>query len=246
MKLLTWNINHRAKVKDIPNDMAQAIASLSPDVVVLTEYVHGLSCRTFIKQLADNGFLYHVKTERVPGENQIFIAANTILENRNIRIPEDIGKSTPSNVLQVRLPDKGFDILGLRIPCYSNSKEQTIRKRRFWDWILEIGSDNEHPLVIIGDFNTDPDYSHARCGDRIYQLVNEGWQHAMPKSGASYWAITNGSGKRLDHAFISKHFDVLNTKYISESGRYVFAGKKPEAMSDHAVLLVEIQEKFLN
>jgi hypothetical protein len=116
--------NHRAKEKDIPNDMAEAISSLSPDVVVLTEYVHGLSCKTFIKQLADNGFLYHVKIERVPGENQIFVAANTVLENRNILIPEDIGKSTPSNVLHVRLPDKGFDILGMRIPCYSNSKSK--------------------------------------------------------------------------------------------------------------------------
>ena len=94
--------------------MADAIASLSPDVIVLTEYVHGLSREIFIKQLADNGFLYHVKTEPVLGENQIIIAANTTLKNRNIFVPEEIGKSTPSNVLYVSLPEKGFDILGLR------------------------------------------------------------------------------------------------------------------------------------
>jgi hypothetical protein len=61
-------------------------------------------------------------------------------------------------------------------------------------------------------------------------LVDEGWQHAMPKLGASYWAIKNGSERRLDHAFTSRHFDVLDAKYIIESGSYVFAGKKSEAM----------------
>ena len=64
MKLLTWNINHRTKEKSIPDHMAEAIASLSPDVIVLTEYVHSLSRKTFIEQLTDNGFSYHIKTDR--------------------------------------------------------------------------------------------------------------------------------------------------------------------------------------
>lgn len=59
MKLLTWNVNHRAKEHKIPDYMAKAIASLSPDVIVLTEYVSPKSCLTasgqshqkFIKQL---------------------------------------------------------------------------------------------------------------------------------------------------------------------------------------------------
>lgn len=98
----------------------------------------------------------------------------------------------------------------------------------------------------MGDFNTDPNDSEAKCGDRINKLVDEGWQHAMPTSGASYWVVKNGIGKRLDHAFISRHFDILTTEHISESGSYVFAGKKSEAMSDHTVLLIEINMKSGN
>lgn len=241
MKLLTWNINHRTKEKRIPDHMAEAIASLSPDVIVLTEYVHSLSRKTFIEQLTDNGYLYHVKTERIYGENQIFIASKTPLENRNIFVPGDIGKSTPSNVLYVSLPEKGFDILGLRIPCYSDSKEQTIRKRRFWDWILEIGSDNKRPLVIMGDFNTDPNDKGAKFGNPINQLKYTGWKHATPISGYSFKSFNNGSERRIDHVFTSRHFDILDAKYILESNQYIFTGKKSEAMSDHAVLLVEIQ-----
>ena len=39
MKLLTWNINHCTFYNVIPYHMAKAIASLTPDVLVLTEYV---------------------------------------------------------------------------------------------------------------------------------------------------------------------------------------------------------------
>jgi endonuclease/exonuclease/phosphatase family metal-dependent hydrolase len=245
MKILTWNINHRTFNRKIPYYMAKAIASLTPDVIVLTEYVPGSSHQRFIEQLASYGFIYHVISKRALKENQVFIAANTTLECGEILAPMDIEKSVPSNALHILLPQKGFDILGLRVPDFSNKPIiQSPFKRQCWDWILKIAAENrERPFVIIGDFNTDPGDSRAKCGDRLSQLVDEGWQHAMPKLGASYWAITNGSERRLDHAFISSHFDILDAKYILESDGYAFAGKKSEAMSDHAVLLIEIKIK---
>lgn len=219
--------------------MAKAIASLTPDVIVLTEYVPGPSHQRFIEQLDSYGFIYHVMSKRIIKENQVFIAANTILESGNILAPTNIEKSVPSNVLHVHLPHKGLDILGLRVPI-----NKLKIKRKNWDWIMTIAVENkDRPFVIMGDFNTDPEYQPSQCGDRISQLVHEGWKHAMPQSGASYWDIKTGNGKRLDHAFISRHFDVLDTKYIKSSGNFVFAGKKSEAMSDHAVLLIEINIK---
>lgn len=244
MKLLTWNINHRTFNRKIPYHMAKAIASLTPDVIVLTEYVPGSSHQRFIEQLDSYGFPYHVMSKRVLKENQVFIAANTTLECGKILAPTNIEKSVPSNVLHVHLPQKDFEILGLRVPDYGNKLKI---KRKNWDWIMKVAAENkDSPFVIMGDFNTDPEYKPAKCGDRINQLVDEGWQHAMPKSGSSYWDIKNGNGKRLDHAFISRHFDVLDANYISESGSYIFAGKKSDAMSDHAVLLVEINRKLDN
>lgn len=242
MKLLTWNINHRTFNRKIPYHMAEAIASLTPDVIVLTEYVPGSSHQRFVEQLDSYGFTHHIMSKRVLKENQVFIAANTTLESGNILAPKNIEKSVPSNVLHVHLPVISFDILGLRVPDYGNKFKI---KRKNWDWIMMIAAENkDRPFVIMGDFNTDPEYQPAKCGDRISKLVDEGWQLAMPKSGASYWDIKNGNGKRLDHAFVSRHFDILDAKYISESGSYVFAGKKSEAMSDHAALLLEINRKL--
>jgi ABC-type Fe3+-hydroxamate transport system substrate-binding protein len=43
MRIVTWNLNHRARRRDIPGDVGETIASLKPDLIVLTEYVSGLS-----------------------------------------------------------------------------------------------------------------------------------------------------------------------------------------------------------
>ena len=40
-RIIAWNINHRIREKAIPDQMIEAIVSLGPDVIVLTEYVHG-------------------------------------------------------------------------------------------------------------------------------------------------------------------------------------------------------------
>ncbi len=56
MKILTWNINHRIGKKKIPLEMADALASLSPDIIVLTEYVQGPSHDRFLNDLKSNGF----------------------------------------------------------------------------------------------------------------------------------------------------------------------------------------------
>jgi len=78
------------------------------------------------------------------------------------------------------------------------------------------------------------------------KLKDDGWYHAQPKEGASFWF--NGrdgviSPFNIDHAFISQRLTVQNAEYITESGEFVFVKKpgeaKPKAMSDHAVLLVE-------
>lgn len=57
------------------------------------------------------------------------------------------------------------------------------------------------PFVFMGDFNVDPSYPAAKCGDCMGQLVASGWQHALPSSGASYWTVAGGLGKKLDLPF---------------------------------------------
>ena len=105
--------------------MTEAIASLGPDVIVLTEYVHGPSRDVFIAKLENHGFCNWLVSEYRKRENQVLIAARTVIEKGPIRAPE-IAPSVPSNALHVCLPDEGVEILGLRVPDYSkDSEDQT-------------------------------------------------------------------------------------------------------------------------
>ena len=93
--------------------------------------------------------------------------------------------------------------------------------------------------MIIGDFNTDPKYPPNECGDRIGRLVDSGWQLGSPTDGASFWTL-GGHAVRIDHAFVSRHLVVERAAYVTRSEQYVFAGKEPGALSDHAVLSIDI------
>jgi endonuclease/exonuclease/phosphatase family metal-dependent hydrolase len=252
MKLLTWNVNHRVNEKTIPPQMAEAIVSLEPDVFVLTEFVDGPSRESFKSDLKLFGF-FHKISDGPKGQNQILIASRTPLVNGGIHVPQSeqadppneplIPVAFPSNVMHVKVPDKRFDILGLRVPMPLKS----VNRRACWEWIMATAKENcDLPFVIMGDFNIDRRYSPVKCGKRFDQLANIGMQHAdaVPASDQSYFPLSGGRGTRIDHAFLSRHFINPKARYVSESSDYVFAGKKPGAMSDHAVLLVDADLKL--
>ena len=236
MRLLTWNINHRAKVKRIPPGLTKALAALTPDVVVLTEYVPSPSRAEFLRDLDSIGLKHRCESPYSPGQNHVLIASHHRLEEGSFRAPA-IHESVPSNTLHVCLPGDGLEILGVRLPDFS--KRPPLR-REWWDWILTTACAlRDRPFAILGDFNTDPCYPPAKCGDRIATLVAMGWQHATPPEGASYRTPT-GRERRLDHCFVSGHFRVQCSSYVWEVGPYVLLGKAAGALSDHAALVVEL------
>src|SRR5262249_49934409 len=146
--------------------------------------------------------------------------------------------SVRSNALHVCLPEAGFEILGLRVPDFS--KEPSMR-RKCWDWILETACGvKDRPFVILGDFNTDPTYPPARCGDRIGALVAMGWQHAP--TGPTFWTL-KGHPVRIDHAFVSNHFTIEDSVSVREDSLFVFAGNGKAALSDHAALYLDITRR---
>ena len=239
MRVMTWNLNHRTRAKPIPLGLPDAIASLEPDLIVLTEYVHAESRRSFLAQLADRGLPYwHVSRVTPPGENHVLIASRSPMELGPIAAPA-IAPSVPSNALHVILPREGIEILGLRVPDYS--KQRTI-KRACWNWIIETAKAvKDRPFAVLGDFNRDPKYSRNGCGDCIERLIDDGWQLASPTDGASYWTLGNGSPCRIDHAFVSGHFTVMDSRYVTESKGRALVGVGPGALSDHAILSVDIE-----
>jgi hypothetical protein len=78
MRILTWNVNHKTRQKDIPPRAVALLLSLAPDVVVLTEYVHGASRAGFLDAMAAGGLRFSLVSERAPNENQVLIQAISI------------------------------------------------------------------------------------------------------------------------------------------------------------------------
>jgi len=256
MRLLTWNVNHRIQEKAIPPQMAEAIDSLKPDVVVLTEFVDGITRNNFFAELKKFGFSYKISEgrdgQKRDGQNHVLIASRTTLVDGDIHVPPSepavppneplIPLAFPSNVLHVKVPDKDFEILGLRVPMPLKSAN----RQACWEWIMATAKENcGRPFVIMGDFNIDREYSPVKCGKRFDQLADIGMHHvpAMPLDYVSYFPPSGGEGTRIDHAFLSRHFINPTAQYRAESGQYLFAGNKPGAMSDHAVLLVDAELK---
>jgi endonuclease/exonuclease/phosphatase family metal-dependent hydrolase len=239
MRLITWNVNHRTRAKAIPRELPEIIASLEPDLVVLTEYVHGASRQSFLAQLAGLGLPYWLVSRATPkGENHVLVASRTPIVAGAIEAPA-IAPSVPSNALHAILPHEGIEILGLRVPDYS---KQLATKRACWDWIIETaGAVKCRPFVILGDFNTDPKYPPNSCGDCFDELVAIGWKLASPVEGASYWSFKNGSPCRIDHAFVSEHFTVIDARYVTEFECQRFVGIGPKAITDHAILSIDLE-----
>ncbi len=216
--------------------MAPAIASVGPDLVVLTGYVPGPGHDRFLAELEAVGLAHALWTERVAGQNSVLIAARTPLVPGGFRATTG-DESFPSNVLHACLPDDGVEVLGVRIPDYSRL---LALKRVCWDWVLEAADVlRSRRSIILGDFNTDPSSSIARCGDRITRLVEKGWMHASPETGSSYVG-PGGASVCIDHAFLSGLWGVAEASCVTDGGGIQFSGKHTGALSDHAALLVSV------
>lgn len=237
MKLLSWNVNHRTQRKPIPNLIPEAIQALAPDLLVLTEYVRGPSHADFLACLANIGLRYALISPEVRGENSVLIVCRRSLAPGGVSAPA-VAPSMPYNFLHVELPEDRLQVMGIRIPDYSRQAQM---RKACWDWFCsmaaEVASD---PTVIIGDFNSDPNYSKARCGDRFEKLVEDGWRLAMPEEGASYWS-PNNHAVRLDHAFVSEHNLVLSSRYITHVAGLILANRCGSMLPDHAALEVVIE-----
>lgn len=237
MRLVAWNLNHRIRARPIVPAVAEALAALAPDVIVLTEYVAHESHASFFALLADHGLPHVLVSEFVAANNRVLIASRWELEAGCIRAPA-LNVAIPSNVLHVVMPTPGFSLLGVRMPDFG--KLPAIR-RAWWDWLerTAVGV-ADSPSIMAGDFNTDTSYPKARCGDRPGRLVQAGWQHAAPAEGSSYFTL-RGEGKRIDHAFLSKHFMTRDARYVTESAGHRLIGKPAEALSDHAALVIDFE-----
>ena len=120
----------------------------------------------------------------------------------NIEAPT-IDESAPSNVLHVRLPDGGSAGTGY--------------------WKRQAGRMTARS-ASLEDFNTDPGYPAAQCGDSIRKLKYD--------AGGTY-------PRQSDHAFVSRHFTTRSCGSVIQTGSHFFASSAGRSVGP-AALLVEV------
>lgn len=239
MKLLAWNLNHRAARRRVADWIASAIVARFPDVVVLTEYVEGPDHERFLKTLADGGLMHSLITRRVEKQNQVLIVSTQALRRGMLQAPA-IHPAVPPNALEAILEPSGLHVVGFRMPAFAGAERPL--KRETWNWLLgESDRLRGRAAVIAGDFNTAPSDSISRCGDCFAKLSQSGWQCGTPTVGCSWRHAGSGAERQIDHVFLSPSLSLARSEYCWEFERLSpEAASKKVGVPDHAMLLAEI------
>jgi len=238
MRLLTWNLNHRAARRRIPTWVSAAVAGARPDVAVLTEYVVGPDHQAFVDALSASGLRCISVSERVGRENQLLIATRETHSAQPLEDPQ-IHRSLPSNIMQVRLDRSGVTVLGLRMPAYSGHDVPC--KRQTWDWIHSLASRLESvPAIITGDLNTAFGDAVSHCGDRLGDLATAGWQCASPDGGSSWRHPRTGTGRAIDHLFLSSSMSATHSVYSWDFEGLSGSATGTVGLPDHAMLVATV------
>lgn len=236
MRIITWNLNHRAARRRIPEWVAPTLGAFAPDTAVLTEYVLGADHDRFMAQLAEAGLGHAAWTPPTSGHNQVLIASRQPLASGRILAPS-LHPAVPSNFLHVALPE-GIDVFGFRMPAFSGS--EAVLKRTVWAWLLQtLTTAGIGRAILTGDFNTAVTDGANRGGDQMRQMLDAGWTHALPGTGASW---RKGEIRRvIDHVLVHGRIGVERAEFS-----WQFQDEHPDAkagtvgLPDHAILLTDL------
>lgn len=235
MRLVAWNVNHRAARHAIPQWIPEEIKTVSPDILILLEYVRGSDHDKFVRQLANYGLTTASLSQEGFG-NQLLIATRERHRPGSTRMPEI--PWVPGNVLHVVLEDSETHVIGFRMPAFEKNERQF--KRPTWNWLREqAGAVVDVPSVIAGDFNTASGDSSKYCGDCIEMLEHDGWKYIIPSAGHSWCLKPGATERRIDYAFLSRSLFPLSTDYSwSFRENHGITSQSP-GTPDHAMLMVE-------
>ena len=176
LRILAWNLNHRATMKTIPPGTIDAIDQLKADVLVLSEYADGNVRDQFKAKLREVGYRDVFISEKIGRQNQVLIACKTAAVLGGIKAPV-FDDSSATNFLHVHIPACELSIVGLRCPAYKAQRDLTA----YWRELRKvIDSCVSEQIVFIGDFNGDPDGRRSPAGVHLSALRDEGWNVPSP------------------------------------------------------------------
>jgi hypothetical protein len=236
MRLVTWNLGQRPNGGHAPDDVITALATLEPDIVILTERLPGPARRSFLASLAGLGLTHQLAPTPVQRGDHVLIASRLDLVPGSMRA-HTACDDLPSNMLHAYAPTGALDVVGLR-SADPGSRPATRRAR--WESLFRAARTLRHRrAILIGDFDVDAGDAQADGIDHLRQLTDAGWRHAVPTGGSGYPTARADEGK-LDHAFLSPSMQQIDARYTLAVAGFRLTGTK-ESLSAQPVLVVDLQ-----
>jgi len=246
MRIVAWNI--RAGGGARIDAIADQVRRWTADVVVLSEFRATPPSLALARALAERGLAHQLTTadRRRPGTNALLVAARWPL--RRVRLgaaPAEPGRWL-ATVLDAPLP---LVVGAMHVP-----NRVTGRKYPFLDAVLGCARRwRLGPALFVGDTN-----SGRRGLDEetpVFSVREEGWidalaacgwadafRHLRPDVRAYTWYSPNGrNGFRIDQAFVNAPL-LARLRDIAYVWGRPWRGRRRDAISDHAALLVDLTE----
>ena len=167
LKVLEWNINQRAYVREIPEYVTDEIINKNPDIVVLVEFKGEENAQIIERKLSEyvvyyyNGVKDSQNSKRLG--NGILIALKKdkflALNEGDIYYPkEGDNKYNQPNWLKIQAQLKNhqtINIIGVRVIVSGGTKQDLIDRKAQIKWLLDKNKDADHQ-IILGDLNFGP------------------------------------------------------------------------------------------
>jgi endonuclease/exonuclease/phosphatase family metal-dependent hydrolase len=250
MRLLSWNILHGGGGRR--QAIAEAIAALAPDVVLLQEVRawDGRGPDPLLERLADGGLEAQVSSPVVGRENGILIASRWPFQATPLApVP-----GQPVHMLQAELPwpkegaegaegeDQEADSLRVVVVHFPQKEAQV----PLFEALLALPEPwRKEPSLLIGDFNcgipfADSDTRTFACTHLFQALLQQGWVDGWRARNGKAREFTwisprSGHGFRYDHALFSAPLNgqVKEVRYLHQL--------REGGLSDHSGLLLELR-----
>lgn len=235
MRIVAWNIGHQTQERPIPAELLQAISALSPDVLVLNEYVHGDSRAQMLAGLARVGLATVHVSQRVTGHNQVLIASRKRYLHGNLAGPSTTPAAT-ANFLHVVTAD--LEIVGMRAPAYSDRAQLAAYWQETEAIIMRTA---ERRIIFVGDMNCNPERPRTPGSHALKRLSDAGWHIPSPSGDWSFISKNGLRTSRIDHGICSPMLPNPTAKYVAQINGLVLAGKTSDMpISDHAPLILDV------
>lgn len=227
MRVVCLNAGHTARPRPLARLLVDRLDQLSPDLLILNEFVDvhfSRETRDALRSIGLDHFAVTEVDEYRPNwwNNQVLVACRHPIDSA---ASPTGGPGTISRTNTLCFSAMGFAVTALRVPM-QRSKAGWYA---YWEWLKTAVQGD----IMIGDFNAD--LRRARRRDLVLQdLIDHGGWRLMTTGnlGDSYFG-KNGTKSRVDHLLTRGNVRVTGIEYVA-------AGIAPNH-SDHAALVVDVE-----